>query len=404
MLVQLAWRNLWRNRRRTFINLLALALGVMGIVTLQSYRESAFSQMLESITTQLVGHIQVHGRGYQASPEIGNIVADPVTIETTLKGALPGVIPERRVLGAGLVGTEDSAAGAMVMGVQPGHGSFTVVRGAGLSAATSSAAPAEALLGVDLGAQLGVDVGGEVVLVGQAADGSVANDRYRVVGLADAGTFELNATAVFLRLEDAQSFFGLGDGVHQLVLRLPGDDEDLAAPLASARAALDLKALEALSWSEMLPELKSTIELKRQGQHSIDVIVFLIVGLGVLNTMTMSVFERTREIGVMLALGTRPRRMLALIVTEALLQGLLGLLAGLALSAALLYGIGGIDLGGLAAGDVMGIRFPARVELHVPSSAVLSATLTILATMFAGGLLPAIRAARLVPVDAMRAR
>ena len=166
MLVQLAWRNLWRNRRRTFINLLALALGVMGIVTLQSYRESAFSQMLESITTQLVGHIQVHGRGYQASPEIGNIVADPVTIETTLKGALPGVIPERRVLGAGLVGTEDSAAGAMVMGVQPGHGSFTVVRGAGLSAATSSAAPAEALLGVDLGAQLGVDVGGEVVLVG----------------------------------------------------------------------------------------------------------------------------------------------------------------------------------------------------------------------------------------------
>lgn len=404
MLVQLAWRNLWRNRRRTFINLLALALGVMGIVTLQSYRESAFSQMLESITTQLVGHIQVHGRGYQASPEIGNVVADPVTIEATLKGALPGVIPERRVLGAGLVGTEDTAAGAMVMGVQPGHGSFSVVRGAGLSATPPGATPAEALLGVDLGAQLGVDVGGEVVLVGQAADGSVANDRYRVVGLADAGTFELNATAVFLRLEDAQSFFGLGDGVHQLVLRLPGDDEDLAAPLASARAALDLKALEALSWSEMLPELKSTIELKRQGQHSIDVIVFLIVGLGVLNTMTMSVFERTREIGVMLALGTRPRRMLALIVTEALLQGLLGLLAGLALSAALLYGIGGIDLGGLAAGDVMGIRFPARVELHVPSSAVLSATLTILATMFAGGLLPAIRAARLVPVDAMRAR
>jgi ABC-type lipoprotein release transport system permease subunit len=304
VLVQLARRNLWRNRRRTVITLLALALGVTGIVTLQSYRESAFAQILRGITTQLVGHIQIHGRGYQDAPDIGTVVADPMTIEATIQGVLPGVQPERRVLGGGLVGTESTASGAMVMGVEPGHGSFTVTQGAPLPVASPSSGPAPALLGVDLAAQLGVDVGGEIVLVGQAADGSVANDRFTVVGLADAGTFELNATAVFLRLQDAQAFFGLGNAVHQLVLRLPSDDEDLTQPLAATRAALDLKSLEALSWSEMLPELKSTIALKREGQHSIDVIVFLIVGLGVLNTMTMSVFERTR-----------PRRMLALLVT-----------------------------------------------------------------------------------------
>lgn len=403
MLVLLAWRNLWRNRRRTIITLTALALGVMGIVSLQSYRESAFAQLLEGITTQLVGHIQVHGRGYQEAPDVGNVVGDPITVEATVKGVLPGVQSERRVLGAGLIGTADSAAGAMVMGVEPDRGSFTVTKGKGLSEPKAGQA-AQAVLGVDLAEQLGVDVGGEVVLVGQALDGSVANDRYRVVGLADAGTFELNATAAFLHLADAQSFFGLGDAVHQLVLRLPTDDEDLAAPLAATRAALDLRALEALSWSEMLPELKNTIRIKRQGQHSLGAIVFLIVGLGVLNIMTMSVFERTREIGVMLALGTRPRRVLALIVTESLLQGLLGLAIGLALSAALLYGAGSIDLGGLASGDMMGIRFPSRVELHLPPGAAISAGITILATMSVGGLLPALRAARLRPVDAMRSR
>ncbi|MBI1949279.1 MAG: ABC transporter permease [Deltaproteobacteria bacterium] len=403
MLVQLAWRNLWRNKRRTIITLSALALGVTGIVSLQGYRESAFAQMLESITTQLVGHIQIHGRGYQEAPDIGNVVADPVTVEAVVRGVLPGVRPERRVLGAGLVGTEDTAAGALVMGVQAGQGSFTVTKGQSLTHA-ASAQPAGALLGVDLAAQLGVEVGGEVVLIGQAKDGSVANDRYLVVGLADAGTHELNATAVFLLLEDAQSFFGLGDGVHQLVLRLPTDDEDLSSPLAATRGALDLKALEALSWNEMLPELKNTIEIKRQGQHSIDVIVFLIVGLGVLNIMTMSVFERTREIGVMLALGTRPRRVLALIVTESMLQGVLGLAIGLALAAAILYGFGSVDLGGLASGDVMGIRFPTRVELRMPLSAAISAGVTIIVTMLVGGLLPALRAARLVPVEAMRSR
>ncbi len=405
MLVRHAWRNLWRNRRRTLITLTALALGVMGIVSLQSYRESAFAQMMESITTQLVGHIQVHGRGYQDTPDIGTVVADPVTVEATVQGVLPGVRTERRVLGAGLVGTPDTAAGAMVLGVQTDGQSFTVTKGRALDdAAAATPLSTPAVLGVDLAAQLGVDVGGEVVLVGQGADGSVANDRYQVVGLADAGTFELNATAVFLRLADAQSFFGLGDGVHQLVLRLPTDDEDVSAPLAATRAALDLKALEALSWNELLPELQNTIRVKRQGQHSIDVIVFLIVGLGVLNAMTMAVFERTREIGVMLALGTRPRRMLALIVTEALLQGVVGLVVGLALSAALLYGAGSVNLGELASGDVMGIRFPAQVTLRMPMSAVVSATVTIAATMLVGGLLPALRAARLVPVDAMRTR
>ncbi len=403
MLVQLAWRNLWRNLRRTLITLAALALGVTGIVTLQSYRESAFAQMLESITTQLVGHIQIHGRGYQQAPEIGNVVADPITVEATVRGVLPGLQAERRVLGAALVGTADTAAGAMVMGVEPGRGSFTVTKGQGLGEVRAGQAPAT-LLGVDLAEQLGVDLGDEVVLVGQAVDGSVANDRYRVVGLADAGTFELNATAVFLQLADAQSFFGLGDAVHQLVLRLPTDDEDLAEPLAATRAALDLKALEALSWSEMLPELQNTIRLKRQGQYSVDVIVFLIVGLGVLNIMTMSVFERTREIGVMLALGTRPRRVLALIVAESILQGMLGLAIGLALSAALLYGAGSVDLGGLVSGDVMGIRFPSRVELRLPPTAVVTAGVTILATMFVGGLMPAMRAARLIPVEAMRSR
>jgi putative ABC transport system permease protein len=404
VLVALAWRNLWRNRRRTLITVIALSVGVMGIVILQSYRESAFSQLMHTITTQLVGHIQIHGRGYQDSPEIGNVVRDPVTVEAAIEGALPGVQAQRRVLGAGLVGTNESAAGAMVMGLQTGvkngHGAFDLKGGANLAAQASG----QAVLGVDLAEQLGVKVGGEIVLVGQSADGSVANDRFTVVGLADAGTFELNSTAVFLHIEDAQSFFGLGDGVHHIVLRLPTEREDISTQLEAARAALDLRALEALSWNEMLPELKSTIDVKRKGQHSIDFIVFLIVGLGVLNAMTMAVFERTREIGVMLSLGTRPSRVLWLIVTEALLQGVLGLVLGVLGAAAILYGAGAIELGGLSQGDTMGIRMPARVELHMPLSAVVSATVTILATMFAGGLLPAIRAARLVPVAAMRAQ
>jgi ABC-type lipoprotein release transport system permease subunit len=403
MLLGLSWRNLWRNRRRTAITLTALSLGVTAVVFIHSYRESAFSQMVQEITTGLVGHLQIHGKGYQTEPEISNVVQDPATVEARLVQALPGAQPLRRVLGYGLAGAQDTSAAALIIGLQPERERADKSMRAIESGRDLADKPGkEAVLGNELAVQLGVVPGGELVLVGQAADGSVANDRFTVVGLADAGSAELNGSAVFLHLADAQDFFGLGQGVHQIVVRLPTDEEDLTRPLASLKGALDLATLEALSWSEMLPELKGMMEQKRSQQHIIDVVVILIVGLGVLNAMTMSTFERTREIGVMASLGTRRRRILAILVGEALLQGLLGLAIGLSLAAALLYGLGNVSMTSVSGSDVMGIRFPAAIHLKIAWVAMGSATVTALFTVLAGAFWPAWRASRLKPVEATR--
>jgi putative ABC transport system permease protein len=152
----------------------------------------------------------------------------------------------------------------------------------------------------------------------------------------------------------------------------------------------------------MLPELRATMEQKRQQQHFIDMIVILIVGLGVLNAMTMSTFERTRELGVLSALGTRRRRILGLIITEALLEGVIGCSAGLLIAAALLYGMGTINMSSFSQADMLGVRLPSSVELHIQWGAVLSAVTTSLLTVLFGGLWPAYRASRLEPVEAMR--
>ena len=302
MLLALAWRNLWRNRRRTLLTVFALATGIFGIIGIRTYRESTFAAMVELITTQLVGHLQIHAAGYQDDPALDVVISDPVTIEARLKDTVPQARPERRVLGAGLGGGEGGSTGVLVTGVDPRALSstslFVVKAGRGLSPEPRR----EVVLGTDLATQLGVQPGGELVLVGQSVDGGVANDRFEVVGLVDAGTEELNNAAVFLHLQDAQDFFGLGSAVHAIVVHLPGgDDDDIASAQQLLRGALDLTTVEALSWSEMLPELKGTIDTKRKGQRSIDVIVFIIVGLGALNAMTMAMLERTREFGVMLA-------------------------------------------------------------------------------------------------------
>jgi ABC-type lipoprotein release transport system permease subunit len=402
MLVALAWRNIWRNRRRTLITLAALSLGSFGIVAMHSFRESVFVQLAQNITAQLVGDIQIHGKGWQASPEIGNLVKDPIAIEAKLSSTLPDAKTEKRVLGAGLAGSKDNSAGVMIMGVQPGIGAgdLDVKKGAPLPAQAARTV----VIGTGLAGELGVDVGGELVLVGQAADGSVANDRYTVAGLCDAGTEELNATAVFLHIKDAQDFFGLGDGVHELIVHLPpGNAEHEAKPLNALKTALDLRTVEAMSWNELLPELTGTIDAKRRGQYGMDFVIFLIVALGVLNAMTMATFERTREFGVMLALGTRPRRILALVVLEALLQGALGLLVGGGLAALGVLAMGDLHMAALSQGDMLGVRMPSTVHISLDAGSMLAAAITAFSTMLVGGLLPALRASRLPAVEAMRA-
>ncbi|MBI5508670.1 MAG: ABC transporter permease [Deltaproteobacteria bacterium] len=399
MLLKLAWRNIWRNTRRTLITLAALTLGCGVIIGMQSYSESAYGRLIRDLTTQMVGHLQVHGKGWQAEPSLENVVENPRIVEAAIAGSAPGAVSTRRVIGAGLAGSAQNSSGVMVLGLQPDRDDLlTVVRGEALDPAVHG----RIALGSGVASMLEVEPGGEVVLVGQAADGSVANDRYTVAAVVEAGSVEMSATTVFLTLADAQDFFSLGEGVHQVIVRLPTDDEDISDHVATMRAALDLHTLEALTWAQILPELRATIDSKRSGLLWINIVVLLIVGLGVLNTMTMATFERTRELGVMMSLGTRRGRVLGLVVTESLLQGALGFVLGAVLGIGVILAIGELHFGAVSTGDMLGVRLPSTLPLHIKGSAVVGAGITALFTTLLGGLWPALRASRLPPAEATR--
>lgn len=396
MLATMAWRNIWRNARRSIITMTAMSVGVAGIVGLYSYREAANEMMIRDITSGLLGSLQVHGKGYQEAPYIATVVQNPVQVEAALHGSLPGAQAERRVIGAGLAGSGDRSAPVMVFGLQPETTTLYKI-------ATGHAPAAhEVIIGRELAADLEIKEGGELVLVSQGADGSVANDRYTVAGTFTSSSAELDANTVVMPLTEAQSFFALGEGVHQVVVKLPTYAEDVSPQVNTLRAALDLKSLEALSWSEMLPQLKASMDQKRKNSGFMDFVIFLIVGLGVFNAMTMSVFERTHELGVLASLGTRPRRLLGMILFEALWQAGIAFVIGVAIACALLYGIGTSDLSTMAKGDVMGVRMPSHLELSLFPASLKGAALTAFLTAIAGALIPAFRAARLKPVEALR--
>jgi putative ABC transport system permease protein len=396
MLISMAWRNVWRNARRSLITMSALALGVGGIVGLYSYRESTYRYLVADVTRGLVGHLQVHGRGYQDAPSLTTVVREPMQVEAKVLSALPGAKAERRVIGAGLAGAGEKSSPVSVLGVEAGSGLYTL---------TSGVEPRdghEILVGKDLATELELKPGSELVLVSQATDGSVANDRYTVTGTFTSSSSEMDASSVVLPIASAQEFFGLGDGVHQIVVRLPVDREDVSPEVGLARSALDLSTLEALSWSEMLPEMKASMDAKRSSQSATDFIIFLIVGLGVFNAMTMSVFERTREFGVLMSVGTRPGRVLGLVLTESIWQALIGFVVGVAIAAAVLYGIGDVDLTKMIKGDMMGVRMPSKITLGIEWGSLKSAGFVAALTAILGGIFPALRAARLNPVEALR--
>lgn len=403
MLLRLAWRNIWRQKRRTLITVITLSFGVTGIVFMHSYGGGVWSSVVEIMTRTTLGNLQIHGEGYQDEPMVHKVVPDPVAVESALKQALPTAQPLQRVLGFGLVATEDLSTAAMVVGLQPERERATTqLLAIQAGRDIGSVAASELVIGKDLAAQLEVELGDELVLLGEAADGSLANDLFKVVGLADAGSAEMNAGAVFLHLEDAQEFFALGAGVHQILVGIPDQGEDVSEPVALLREALDLRTLEVLGWTEISPELEAVVRSKRQGFHVFDVLVFVIVALSIFNTMAMSTFERTREFGVMASLGTRRRRILAQVLAESLLQCGVALLIGLVLGVALLYTIGTLDLSAMGDIGVGGFRFPKVLVLEPSSSAIVSACVTALVTALAGGLWPAWKASRLSPVEAAR--
>jgi putative ABC transport system permease protein len=405
MLARVAWRNLWRNRRRTGIAIAALALGTAALVFSHSFAETFYATMIDLATRGLLGHLQVHGKGYQAQPDVFTVVKDPAAVRAEVERTLPGAVALERVTAFGLAASGERSAGVAIIGLDPEREAahtrvLQIARGRTLAAKPAR----EVVVGDPLARRLRVEPGGEVVLLSQAADGSLANDVYTVVGVSKGGgTVEAGGAAIFLHLGDAQDFFALGPGVHQVVVNLP-DGQSPRQAAATLRAALDPAALEALSWDEMMPEVQTGIEADRQGTFLMDVIVFLLVVLGMVNAMTMATYERTFELGVLSALGTRPGGVMATIVLEALFLGVVSLLVGVAVSWLVMAVLPPIHLGSMGEMDFIGVAFPGAMKLRVAPLALVMAVGTVVVTSLLGGLVPAWRAARLAPVVAMRSR
>ena len=403
ILAALARRNVLRSRRRSAITVLSIALGLTALTFVWAFIDGMNRQMIDNSIRFLAGDVQVHMRGYHDDPTLDLAIADAQELLAAVRADPSVAAAAVRMQGKALATRGDKSRGVEIVGMEPAAES----RVTQLFAALIEGRPLEAqdggvLIGTGLAQALRLRVGDELLLVGQGYDGSVASGRFPVNGIFRTRIDEVDGFVAVMPLEAARTFFAAPDGATAIALRLR-DRDQLDAVRESLGAALG-ERYEVLGWPTLLPMVAVSARFHEVMAWVVLVVFFGIVAAAVANPVLMAVLERTREFGIMLAVGTSRGRLLRIVVYEAMILGLLGLAIGnaLGLGAAALFGRIGIDLGafGSAVRTMPGLEDVVYPVIRLDRSVLVS--VVVFATACLAALYPAAKAALLEPVAAIR--
>ena len=406
--IKLAWRNVWRHPRRTWLTVAAIAFACLLLVFMLSFQFGSYGTMIDTAVRIRTGHFQIQAQGYQEKQQIRDVVNNPDAVAALLQRMPEVKAQTRRAQAFGLLSSQARTYGALVVGIDPENEqkasslALLVRKGRFLELDDTNGA----LIGELLAANLQVGVGDELTLLGQGRDGSVAATVLTVRGIYRSGQDDFDRSAVQMPLATFDAVFSMRRAVHTVV----GVCQHLEQIDAVRRAVTGRlpanggKRLVFLDWQQLMPGLLQGIEMDMISGFIFYIVLIMVVAFSILNTFLMAIFERTREFGVLLAVGTRPGRLMRLVLVESAMMTTVGIALGILLGCAvtLYYQAHGIALSG-AAELMRQYGIPGRIH---PRLTLLSATAgpaaVLLITVAAAGF-PALRLRRLKPVAAMRA-
>jgi len=329
--IAIAWRNLWRNRKRTFITISAVVLAVLLSIFMSSMQEGTYSRMIDNMVKFYTGYIQIHHPDYWESKSINDTFAPDTTLNKAIHTNKGITLAVPRLESFALISSGENTKGCALIGIDPDkEDSLTglsqwLYRGNYLSAGDSGI-----ILAVNIAKNLGVDVGDTLILISQGYQGSSASALMPVRGMLKFPSPQLNGFAAYIDLDRAHEFFNATGRVTSLVL-LVKDYRQVAKTAQKLRQLLE-PAYGVKTWDEMQPDLVKMIEGDRAGAVIMKGILYMVVGFGILGTIIMMMAERKKEMGVMIAIGMQKYRLQRILCFESLFIGMLGVAIGVLLS------------------------------------------------------------------------
>ena len=403
---RLAWRNIWRQKRRTWLTALAMIFSNILLVFMISLQFGSYDMMINNTLAMFDGQLQVQRDGYLDSQKMRDVVDDIGVLASDIRDQFPAANVAARANAFVLVSSEERSFGTRVVGVEPAWEPLVSTIPGLLSEGRylDDINAAEIVIGSVMARNLKVKVGDELTFVGSGKDGSFAAGVVIVVGIFDSGSLDLDRSLAEMPLAYFQTAFEMGDSGHMIVI----SHAELSAvsgmiePLQAAIAVQD--HLVALDWETLNPGLKQAIQADFTSAWFMYGVLIILVAFSVLNTQLMSVLERTREFGVIMALGIKPRRLALLVLLETFLMASLGLLIGVLLGALVsgYFASAGFAYPGM---DEMAAKFnmsPVMYPAVGPLSLLLGPCVVFVFCLFAA-IYPALKLYGLRPVEAMRA-
>jgi len=399
--IEVSWRNLWRNRTRTNVTITAVALCIAILIIFQSMIVGLIEKAVFNTTNLVIGEVQIHANGYLNDKSLYKDLKNTEKIKSIAKKNNIGLV--ERSYGFGLISSGTKSAGTQFWGVNPEselmHFDFAkhINQGTFLNSSSSN----KIVLGNKLALSLAAEVGTELVVFVQGADGSLGNDLFYVSGILKNVADNIDRSAAIILENDFNILFSSNNMIHEIALNSKGNFE--AEEIQNLMSA-EIKDVEIDTWKQLMPTIALMTEKMSVFMRTLFSLIFTIAaGLGVMNTMIMSTYDRMKEFGIIRAIGATPWRIIKQVSLEAItltvIASIIGTIVGL--SAALYFQKYGFDVSGQGnlsfGGVVMDPIWRASVSLEI---VLLPITLMMLTSVISS-LYPASIAARIKPVEAI---
>lgn len=402
LILKLAWRNLFRNTRRTVLTVMLIGFSLGAMIITDAVIIGMTKTMADSVTQTLTGEARVQHPDFTDSFDSALTLDNSSSLEAIIAADESVKAYAPRVVAGGMISSSYNVASGFIYGVDAEQEiGVSKIRDAVIEGDYLSGKPGEILIGRSLAELLEVELGDRIVItLSEAETGELAQALFRVSGTFHFGMREIDDGFVFINLRKARETLALGNQSHQIVIQFENSQDARNPNLPLFRKLNAIDGVEALGWLEADPEIASMLGMTDFSSLIVGVILFLLASLGVINSMFMSIYERIYEIGVAKAIGTKPGQLIALVLFEAGLIALVSCVFGIVVGGSLGiwftdHGIpmGEFEISGVALSDNIFAVMKPRQFIDFPIFVVL---LTVLAALY-----PARFASRIVPSEAL---
>jgi ABC-type lipoprotein release transport system permease subunit len=406
----IAWRNLWRRKRRTLITGISIGFGVMLAVTFTGTGDYGYTNMINTGAIMGLGHVTIEPHGYNQTPSLDKRLRKAERIRERVL-AMPGVSDAIvRITGQAMFASASKTIGGMFMGIDPAQESpehnlliRSLVQGVGFSGKDGRGV----VVGSKMAEKLNLRIGKKLVYTTTDVYGEIVSEIARVTGIFKTGVNEVDGGMVLLPINSVRTTLHY-DAEDATLLAVIITDQRYAERMRDNISLTERDPqIEVLSWQQTQPDLAGIITMDRSGNYISQFLIGLLIAAGILNTLLMSVLERTREFGVMMAVGMSPRTLFMLVVVESFWLAIIGLVIGIVITApwyAYLYYVG-LDFSGAIGEDYSagGILVDPLLRIRLYKESIIAILTGVFSLTLLAGLYPAWRAGRIPPVESLKA-